>query len=248
MCSGSRYVHDTKTEKLEEGSRIVVPERCCRQQNCSDLGEVGAETIKMDNKLWSGMTDKELNCAYEDFLTTVSKQTVDIQKEEVKLVSKLANKTVNCRSKLRRFDQLEDRQISGKLTASWALQNKRLSYSNTGCWCFFYDYVNFDQAWTKITQLYQSNLLFGVLKLAKANNFSMRNPNQDSHGCPILAFTGPCEEKEYVLQVGKRLIESMNFTTRQRCSKNYPQKIYFKRTKRDLLFENGPKRYELPYK
>ena len=195
------------------------------------------------------MTDAELNCAYEDFLTTVTAG------EKTATASEVTGKedqpclfvtAAAVRSKLRRFDQLEDSQISESITASWTLHNKRLNYGNTGCWCLFYDWINFDQAWAKITQLYQSKELVGVLKLARANNTYLRSPNENSSGCPILAFTGPCEEKEYVMQVGIGLLKLMKFT-RQRCSKNYPQNIYFKRTKRALLYENGPKNYALPY-
>lgn len=164
-----------------------------------------------------------------------------------------AARTTSTVQTLKRFEQVQDTAVLQKWVSKWALQNERLSFSNTGCWTLFYDEQNVAKAWSKITALYRSGKLYGVVKLAKANGVYEKNPS--SRGFPILAFTGPAQKEDFVKEVGHRLLQSMEYTqqkcskkfTREQCSLSYPRNIYYKVTKKGKLFENGPPYYVLSY-
>jgi hypothetical protein len=144
--------------------------------------------------------------------------------------------------KQKKFEQLKDALIFNKLVADSAAKGVRLSFSNIGFWCLFYDECNIQEYWAKMSQLYLTGKLFGVLKLSKANGVDEKNPS--TRGFPVLVFCGCANDEDYVKEVGRRVLESVAFTP-QMCSKkfrrqkSYPRQIYYKL--------NGSKLYELPY-
>jgi hypothetical protein len=120
---------------------------------------------------------------------------------------------------------------------------RNLSYNDVGCWSIFYDIDNVNLAWEKLKALYSTGNLPGVTKICRGN-FS--DPQSLANGVPISAFCGPCRDKEHCLKVGKNLVSKMEHK-KQECNGTYPKFIYFKRSKKGNLFENGPSFYRVRY-
>lgn len=103
---------------------------------------------------------------------------------------------------------------------------------------FFFDPENVDLAWNRLSEAYLSLSLKWVTKIARAKASNRFN------SVPILVFCGPAAVKTHVLQVGRSLLDFLDYQP-QKCSRNRPQNVYYKLTKRGHLYENGPRFYAL---
>jgi hypothetical protein len=156
---------------------------------------------------------------------------------------------------LRKYDQVEEKNIS-KVTINLpnAFENgvadcfafqiyKDIPFHLRGCWNLFYDEDNAPAAWEKLKRLYLCEKLPRVIKICKANHLCRQNP---SIGIPLSVFCGPCTDEDLCTSVGKRLVTLMKHK-RQMCNGNFPQFVYYKRTKKGPLFQGGPNFYKVPY-
>jgi hypothetical protein len=176
-----------------------------------------------EDSIWNGMTDEEMLLVYEDY-----------QKKQ-------SGAAVSTAPKRNTFEQLHEPTISSALFFEWSQKGYAVSFSNLGFFSLFFDLDKVDAAWQMLSHLYLARQLFGIYKMARANA-ELRPGN----GIVILIFTGPTKEKDFVLDVGRKVVLQLQYT-KQRCSKNYPRALYFKKGKKALLFENGPFCYKLPY-
>ena len=107
----------------------------------------------------------------------------------------------------------------------------------------YFDLWNFDAAWTKLTELYNAKLLFGITKIGRANR---PDPDPKKPGMPLIACAGPCTNVEHCLRVGRNLVHLMAHK-RQKCNGNFAGQIYYKMSKKGLLYPNGPPHYAVKY-
>jgi hypothetical protein len=192
----------------------------------------------VEEDIWAGATDEELLADYEAVMAKMA---------ETPPVPRPLPGGGRKRDPLAFFEQLRDDNIYEKEIDFWKQRGVQLHYGTSGCWSMFYDFQNLSAAWTKISNLYKTNQLPGVLELARCNDTFLGRRTVSNNGCPILIFTGPVTEKAHVMQVGRVVLQFMEYT-RQNCSPiRHPPNIYFKRSQRNKLFAGGPEKYTLSY-
>jgi hypothetical protein len=194
----------------------------------------------VEEDIWAGATDEELLQDYEAAMAKMAETPPVVPRP-------LPGGGGRKRDPLAFFEQLRDDNIYQKEIDFWKQRGVELDFRTTGCWSLFYDFKNLSAAWKKISNLYKTNQLSGVLELAKCNDTFLRRRTTSNNGCPILIFTGPVTEKAHVMQVGRVILDYMEYT-RQTCSPlRYKPNVYFKRSKRNKLFAGGPNKYTLSY-
>ena len=192
------------------------------------------EDTAVESNVWKGCSDKEL-LDIEKYGAPVAFQC---KKSSLNKFTLLENEDI---SKVSLFILELDR--SDVYTLQVIIHDMKLKYSNTGVWTIYFDPCNIERAWAKLTVLYNANALFGITKLARPNE---TNPNKSESGLPILAFAGPCTNEKHCVRAGQNMVHLLAHK-RQKCNKNYKGQIYYKMTKKDVLFPNGPRYYSVKY-
>lgn len=135
------------------------------------------------------------------------------------------------------FIFLEHAKISEEVTRQF-----KLKYKTTGSWSIFLDQCNVEAGWTKLTELYLSQKLFGIQKIARA-----KREKTVGRGYPLLAFTGNGADTDNVVKAGENLMALFQHK-KQKCNLDYKiNQIYFKLGPNTPVYEGGPMYYTVPY-
>jgi hypothetical protein len=199
-----------------------------------------------DDDIWAGMSDEELLQVWnEGTPLSLNPSVCQIQaatKSKKPPLDSARSKPQKCASRPKKYETLQSNIIYENLVSYWNARSIRLSFSSIGCWTFFMDEECKEDAWLKLSHLYREGKLFGVTKISRALT-SKKNHN----GWPIFVHAGPCQEKAYIIDVGNKLLDILQFK-QQKCGAGYPCNIYYKVYKKGPMYNGGIRYYAIPFK
>ena len=73
-----------------------------------------------------------------------------------------------------------------------------------GKWMFFFGWDSVDSVWNKLKHLFRSGKLPGVVTMKVGANLG-------GYGTPILLYSGPWDDAEYIFQVGRNILKVFPF-------------------------------------
>ena len=83
--------------------------------------------------------------------------------------------------------------------------NSPIKYDkNTGKWLLFYHYDEIDFIWNYLNELFDENLLKGVVSMKVSTAFERRSTHH-----VICLYTHKCNDREYTIKIGKNIIKQL---------------------------------------
>ena len=210
-----------------------------------------------EDDLWGSMTDEE---EFSQICSTLDLDQIPPQTDISKKSEKRENvksyeqeqqpsrpnttpKAAAAAAAPKLYETLEIKVIKADLVSYWKAREICLNLKNIGCWSFFMDQENQEETWSKLSHFYREGKLMGVTKISRALTATKQH-----NGLPIFVHCGPATEKEYIIDIGKHLLNILQFK-RQKCGFNYPSRIYYKVSKGGFahVYPGGPPSYQIEF-
>ena len=186
-----------------------------------------------EEDLWSGCSDSELLNLYEQ---TQAEHSAKEYRYGVRRLRPIAGENSG-------FEFLQVQSVSARVYDFWHQKGQKLSFSSVGFYSLFFDVIQIDEAWEKLSEYYLTGRLPGVIKLARA-----KKSRSQTTGLPILVFCGPAKEKKYILQIGRLVLITLDHNYKKAsCSRGFPPFIYYRLKNKTAFYPGGPTSYALPY-